>query len=31
MILNEVYNKIFEIEKYRDDPNYEGHLRTLPP
>ncbi|CAD8069736.1 unnamed protein product [Paramecium primaurelia] len=31
MILNEVYNKIFEIEKYRDDPNYEGNLRTLPP
>ncbi|CAD8080393.1 unnamed protein product [Paramecium sonneborni] len=31
MILNEVYNKVFEIEKYRSDPNYEGQLRTLPP
>jgi hypothetical protein len=31
MILNEVYNKVFEIEKYRSDPNYEGSLRTLPP
>lgn len=31
MILNEVYNKVFEIEKYRNDPNYEGALRMLPP
>lgn len=30
-ILNEVYNKVFEIEKHRSDPNYEGQLRTLPP
>ncbi|CAK75724.1 unnamed protein product (macronuclear) [Paramecium tetraurelia] len=30
-ILLEVYSKVFLIEKYRSDPNYEGPLRTLPP
>jgi hypothetical protein len=26
-----VYGKIFEIEKFKNDPNYEGHLKSLPP
>jgi len=30
-ILGTVYSKIFEIEKYRADPNYEGHTKSLPP
>lgn len=30
-ILNDVYRKVFDIEKYRSDPNYEGALRLLPP
>jgi hypothetical protein len=29
--LRGVYTKIFEIEKYKNDPNYEGHLKSLPP
>lgn len=31
MILKEVYSNIFEIEKYKENPNYEGHLKQLPP
>jgi len=27
MILKEVYSNIFEIEKYKENPNYEGHLK----
>lgn len=30
-ILGNVYAKVFEIEKYRNDPNYEGHVKNLPP
>jgi hypothetical protein len=26
-----VYAKIFEIEKYKNDPNYEGNIKSLPP
>ncbi len=31
MILKPVYNKVFEIEKHKNNPNYEGNLKELPP
>ena len=30
-LLKGVYQKIFEIEKHKENPNYEGNLKELPP
>ena len=28
-ILRQLYEKVFEIEKYKNDPNYEGSLKEF--